>query len=158
MKQRPVCDKCGTVIPHDSNFCPKCGDPVTEEDFLQLAPAKDNLKIEITFGFSTSPSYKEAVDFASRFPSYRSEGEGKKSKHYVSFKLEDIEAAITLWEMIANWKSSKMSLGGEPITKKNLIYGALGVGEKDKNLLCQRSIAPKATAHRLSKIYGDVSV
>ncbi len=132
MKQRPVCDKCGTIIPHNSNFCPACGDPVTEEDFLGIIPENIRPQIEISFGFSHSSLYKDAVNFASRFPTYRSEGEGKEIKHYVSFDLEDIEAAISLWDMISKWKSSKMSLGGEMITKKNLIYGPLGCWRERK--------------------------
>ena len=139
MKKRPVCDKCGTPLPHDSNFCSKCGDPVTEEDFLQLDVFHKKPKIEISFGFSPSAMYKTAVEFASKFPSYYSEGEGKHIKHFVSFDLEDIEAAINLWDMISGWKSAQLTVAGEPATKKDLVYGPLGCWRQR-----QKSILPEA--------------
>ena len=32
-----VCDKCGSKIPTKANFCPECGDPVTNADRVQSA-------------------------------------------------------------------------------------------------------------------------
>lgn len=129
----PICDKCGCQIPFNANFCPACGDPVTDEDFKQISPINSRIQIKIKFGHSRSSSYGYAVDFASKFPSYAESGKGCQKRHSVAFDVNDIDAAIHLWEMVSGWKSSCLMINNKISSKKDLVYGPLGCYRKRQN-------------------------
>lgn len=137
--KKGICDKCGTNLPLGARFCPECADPITEVDFARSGKRKDPRKIEIKFSQSSSPIYEKAVQFASKFPSYICSKQDKTPFHYVSFTLVDVEAAVTLWDMVSNWKSAQMFIGGKKSGKRQLSYGVLGC-YRDR----QKSDNPKA--------------
>ena len=124
--KKGICDKCGTNLPSGARFCPECADPITDADFAQSHKKRDPRKIEIKFSRSSSPTYEKAVQFASKFPSYTYDKQGNIPHHYVSFALVDIEAAATLWDMVSNWKSAQLFIGGQKSGKRQLSYGVLG--------------------------------
>jgi hypothetical protein len=124
--KKGICDKCGAKLPSGARFCPECADPITEVDFTQSLKKKDPRKIEIKFGHSSSPTYEKATQFASKLPSYNFNKQGDIPIHHISFGFVDVEAAATLWEMVSNWKSSQMFIGGQKAGKKQLTQGVLG--------------------------------
>lgn len=123
----PVCDKCEARIPEGANFCPKCADPVTEADYEAEPSSRDGVsEISIEFGHSTSSRYEDAVELASRVPSYERSGEGTDVSHRVTLETSDVALATSLWDLVSNWTSSRMEIDGEGASKRDLTYGALG--------------------------------
>jgi hypothetical protein len=122
-----TCDKCGGLINEESKFCPHCGDPVTEADTPVTAVVSSNVaQVELSFGKSTSASYEQAVKIASNIPSYETSGEGKALLHTVVLPMTEVELIINLWELVGSWKSSRMLINGQPVTKKTLVYKCVG--------------------------------
>lgn len=123
-----VCDKCGEHIPDGANFCPRCADPVTEADVVTGEPIREaGTDIVIQFGRSSSGRFVDAVALAQRLPTYE-ELEGEL--HQVTLGGQDVALAGSLWEMVGNWKTSRMTINGERATKRDLTYGALGCFQK----------------------------
>lgn len=123
-----VCDKCGEHVPDGANFCPRCADPVTEADMVTGELRRQTgTAIVIQFGRSSSGRFADAVALAQRLPTY-DELEG--GFHQVTLNGEDVALARSLWELVGNWKTSRMTLNGERATKKDLTYGALGCFQK----------------------------
>lgn len=123
----PICDKCESRIPEDAKFCPQCADPVTEADYSKQPTTRSTVpQISIEFGHSTSSRFDEAVELAQRLPTHTSDGEGTDVVHQVQLEATDVGLAVSLWEIVGNWKSARMTVDGERITKKDLTYGALG--------------------------------
>lgn len=123
----PVCDKCDAPIPEGANFCPECADPVTEEDY-EAEPSQETgpSEIQIEFGYSTSSRYEDAVELAQKIPTYKAEGEDSDITHKVTLETSDVALASSLWDLISNWQSARMTIDGEGVTKRDLTYGALG--------------------------------
>ena len=118
-----ICDKCSGSIQEGARFCPHCGDPVTEDDKAQVAPAESSeAQIDLSFGKSTSASYEQAVAICKNIPSYSESGEGKALRHSVRLPMSEVELVINIWELIGSWKSAKMLINGQPATKKTLVY------------------------------------
>jgi hypothetical protein len=124
--KKGICDKCGSPLPLGTQFCPQCADPVTDADFADVSGKKVSPKIEIEFNFSSSKSYERAVKYASKFPSYTTSESGKDQSHYVAFQFVDVEAAVTLWDMVSNWKNTQLLIVGQKSGKKQLNSGPLG--------------------------------
>jgi hypothetical protein len=91
---------------------------------LQPAPHLGNTSmkplLEITFGTSSSPQYRRAVDLAQSIPGYQSSGEGRAIVHRLatsaSLAEESTWANLTeLLQMVAAWRSTKVTLGGQPV-------------------------------------------
>ncbi len=134
-----VCDKCGAGIIKGSKFCPQCGDPVTEADRINhLSTELQVAIVEISFGYSSSPNFQKAVDICKNIPSYSVINEGKQAKHKVTLPITEVELIINLYEIVGNWKSSKMLINGHIATKKDLTYFGVGCYRNR-----QRSYNPK---------------
>lgn len=125
--EKLICNKCETRIPQSANFCPSCGDPVTEADIATKAEKDDHVPIiTISFGYSSSVNYETAVEIAKNVPSFTTDGEGKNASHELKLETYDVELAIKIWEIVGGWKSSNMDIDGEQVSKKDLVYGGLG--------------------------------
>ena len=75
-------------------------------------------KLEISFCRSTSPQYAQAVKIASSFPEYKKDGDDKRCIHTVALTLSlDEESTwnklVRLMQVIASWKSTKITLDGK---------------------------------------------
>lgn len=122
-----ICDKCETRIPKGANFCPSCGDPVTEADIVTRPEKDDHVPvITIIFGYSSSSNYDTAVEISKNIPSFTTKGEGKDALHELELEAYDVALAIKVWEIVGGWKSSNMTIDGDQATKKDLVYGGLG--------------------------------
>lgn len=122
-----ICDKCGARINEGSNFCPQCGDLVTEADRVDTPIRQDEVAtVEITFTYSTSANYQKAVDICQNLPTYKTTGEGKEMSHAISLPLTEIELIITIFDLVGNWKSASMLINGQRETKAALTRGCLG--------------------------------
>ncbi len=123
----PICDKCSAGILEGANFCPQCGDSVTEEDFKSV-PALENqiMMAEVTFGYSSSPNYQKALGICQNIPSYQVYGEDKQRQHKITIPVTEIELLINLYDLVGSWKSSQMLINGHSSTKKQLTYYGLG--------------------------------
>lgn len=122
-----VCDKCGAGITEGSKFCPQCGDAVTDADRITAPKKQSNVaRVEILFGYSSSPNYQKAVNICKNIPTYETESEGKQATHKVSLPITEIELIINLFDLVGNWKSSQMLINGHSSTKKQLTYYGVG--------------------------------
>ena len=122
-----ICDKCGASITEGSKYCPQCGDPVTDADRVTpLATESQVANVEISFGYSSSPNYKRAVEICKNISSYSVSGEGKQVKHKITLPITEIELIVNLYEVVGSWKSSKMLINGQVATKKDLTYYGIG--------------------------------
>ena len=122
-----TCDKCSGQIPAEAKFCPHCGDPVTEADraggvILSDRPAE----VEISFSRSSSAQYPRAVEICQKLPTYREQGSGPSLSHRVSLPVTETELIINLWELVGNWKASRLLVDGQPASKSTLVYGGVG--------------------------------
>ena len=122
-----TCDKCSGQIPAEAKFCPHCGDPVTEADraggvILSDRPAE----VEISFSRSSSAQYPRAVEICQKLPTYREQGSGPSLSHRVSLPVTETELIINLWELVGNWKASRLLVDGQPASKSTLVYGGIG--------------------------------
>lgn len=120
------CDKCSARIPSESKFCPQCGDPVTElnqqvSNVDTGAPAQ----VELTFGYSSSPSYKQAVELCSNVPTFETTGEGREARHKLTLPITEVELVSKIYDIIGGWKSTTMLIDGYQSTKKDLSFGAI---------------------------------
>lgn len=128
---RLVCNKCNYEIMEGARFCPNCADPVDEADVVSVpATGRERPVAIVEFGYSSSGQYERAVEYASSFPSYACEGEGKAAKHAVTIGLTDVEVVQNLWEMVGDWKTSAMTIDNKRAGKKDLVYGPLGCYQK----------------------------
>lgn len=126
-----ACDKCGAAITEGSKFCPQCGDPVTEKDKMMKPSTKNQIAmVKISFGKSSSPNYQQAIDICKNIPTYSVEGEGKQISHSIELPITEVELLINLYELVGNWKSSKMLINGQRKTKKSLTYYGVGCYRK----------------------------
>jgi hypothetical protein len=75
----------------------------------------------IKFGKSSSKNYDQAVDLASRHPSYEKEKEGKSVTHTVVFSDDEIESFFELFELVGRWKSTSIYIDGELVTQTNFL-------------------------------------
>lgn len=122
-----VCDKCEGKIPDEAKFCPHCGDPVTSADKAETAVASSSEAIvEISFGYSASARFEQAVSICKNIPTHETSGEGKNEQHRVKLPISEIELLINLWEQVGSWKSARMLINGQPATKSNLVYKGAG--------------------------------
>jgi len=76
--------------------------------------------IEISFGRSSSPNFEKAVKIASSLPGYNLEGEGKGSRHKITFKIDshllgNWDKIGKLIDIVKSWKSFVLSLDGMSI-------------------------------------------
>ena len=121
------CDKCNASISQGSKFCPQCGDPVTDADIITSPEQNDSVaSVNITFGRSTSASFEQAVDICKNIPTYSVSGEGKTEKHEIVLPITEAELIANLYDLIGNWKSSRMLINGRPSSKKDLSYFGVG--------------------------------
>ena len=123
-----VCDKCNARINEGSKFCPQCGDPVTEDDRVHqpVTEGQQIASVEISFGQSSSQHFTTAVEICKNIPSYTVVGEGKLSVHKITLPITEVDLLINLFELVGNWKSSKMLINGRAATKKNLTFYGVG--------------------------------
>lgn len=121
-----ICDKCDGKITKGSKFCPHCGDPVDKKDkpLSEISIGENYAFFE--FGYSTSQSYEKAVAICSNVPTYTVFGEGKNITHQVTIPTTEIDLLINIYDLIGNWKSSKMLINGRVRTKRDLTYYGLG--------------------------------
>lgn len=128
-----ICDKCSAKIPVSAKFCPNCGDPVTDADRVSSVRRHNHVpQIRITFGYSTSRSYDTAVEICSRVPSFTTDGEDRDAEHRLTLDATDVELAVRIWDLVGGWKSASMTIDGEQISKKDLVYNGLGCFQKQQ--------------------------
>ncbi len=122
-----ICDKCEASISEGSQFCPQCGDPVTDADLVILPTRESQVaNVEISFGQSSSSNFNKAVEICQNIPSYSVIGEGKQIEYKIILPITEVDLIINLYELIGSWKSSKMLINGSTATKKDLIYHGVG--------------------------------
>ena len=122
-----TCDKCSATIAQGANFCPQCGDPVTDADKPAVIARDTHIaSAEISFGYSSSANYERALQILGNIPESKTEGEGKKIKHSVILPVTETELLMNLYDLVGNWKSSRMLINGKISSKKDLTYYGLG--------------------------------
>lgn len=122
-----VCDKCGVGITAGARFCAQCGDPVTDADRSEtIAPEASVARVEISFGYSSSPNYARAVSMCENIPSYEVSGEGRGLRHVVTLPITEVEFLASLYDLVGGWRSSRMLIDGRVETKQALTYGGVG--------------------------------
>ena len=122
-----VCDKCGAGINQGAKFCPQCGDPVTQEDQVNILVAESQVaNVEITFGQSSSPNFSRAVEICKNIPSFSIIGEGKHAQYKIILPITEVELIVNIFELVGSWKSSQMLINGHFATKKDLTYYGVG--------------------------------
>lgn len=122
-----ICDKCNASINEGSNFCPQCGNPITEENRVNVPATESQIaNVEISFGESSSANFNKAVEICKKIPSYSVSGEGKQSQHKITLPIIEVDLVINLFELVGSWKSSKMLINGRTATKKDLTYYGVG--------------------------------
>lgn len=122
-----ICDKCKGRIPPGAQFCPQCGDSVTEADRPETRIAESTVaSVEIAFGKSSSAQYPRAVEICRKVPSYTEVIEGPALSHRIVLPITEVELLINVWELVGNWKSSRMLIDGQPASKSDLVYGGVG--------------------------------
>lgn len=136
-----ICDKCNNKIDEVFKFCPHCGDPVDFNDKKTTEINQGSSYTLLTFGYSSSPSYEKAVEICKKIPTYKIQGDGKNIVHEVTIPTTEILLIVNLWEIISNWKTSKMLINGKICTKKDLAYNGIGcyrncLNAVDKDKFC----------------------
>lgn len=122
-----ICDKCGGKVNEGFQFCPHCGDPITETDLPSKEVSRSNVaQVDISFGYSTSRGYERAVSIAKNIPTYKEEGADKDIIHTVSLPITEVELLINLYDIVGSWKSSRMLINGQLQTKSALVYYGVG--------------------------------
>lgn len=122
-----VCDKCGATIVSGAKFCPQCGDPVTSNGKRSDAFSQSGVaSVEIAFGYSSSANYERAVGIAAKLPTYQTEGEGKSAIHKITLPITELELLLNLYDLVGNWKSSRMLINGQPSSKSSLVHKGAG--------------------------------
>lgn len=104
----PACSSCGKYVWHSSRIiglCPHC------------VIALPEFSLEISFGHSKSEKYRTSLKRARAIPTYVKEGE----RHAIRFgslgEYSDCRHAVgKLMSIIWNWKSTSISLNGQPLT------------------------------------------
>ena len=100
----------------------------TDATSKPLSLDRDQMRVKVTFGKSSSPKYKGAVLFARELPGYKCHGEAKDQVHVVDVQLSF--ADVQLWEevlelasIVGTWKKSEVIVEGAPAdTFWNLKY------------------------------------
>lgn len=121
-----ICDKCGAKVPDGAKFCAQCGDIVNDKDIVETLPENKIPEVKITFGYSSSLNYEKAVNIAKNILSYEEVGQEKEKIHSIKLPTTEVDLLTNMYDLIGSWKSSKMTIDGKTITKKNLVYGAMG--------------------------------
>lgn len=121
-----ICDKCGGIIIDGSKFCPHCGDVVDCDDKEAKAINAGEEYARLEFGYSSSQNYDKAVAICKNISTYSESGSGKNIRHSVTIPTTEIDLLINLYDLIGNWKNSKMLINGRACTKKDLTYYGLG--------------------------------
>jgi len=118
-----ICPHCGDLTGHKTRPCPTCSSSPKHQAGLRRQPL--DWAIEITFGYSTSKYYGDALELARRANRYDQEGTGDEVVHTVRYGPSGIEEAKKLWDVVHRWVSSSMTIDGEEASKKDLTYGGL---------------------------------
>ncbi len=141
-----ICDKCSANIINGAKFCHQCGNVIGRKNKKTIS-AKPRLpaKVEIIFGYSSSLNYDAAVKLCQKIPTYKTKGNDKKARHYVKLFITDVELIISIYDLVGNWKSSKMLINGEPSTRKHLTMGAMSC-----YMARQRAHNPQASCYGTS--------
>lgn len=121
-----LCDKCGAKIPDNAKFCAQCGDVVDEQDKQITSLETGTKEVKVVFGYSSSVNYEKAINIVKNIPSYQEIGDGKEKTHIIKVPTTEVELLLNIYDLVGSWKSSKMTVDGKTITKKNLVYGAMG--------------------------------
>lgn len=66
----------------------------------------------LEFGFSTSPSYRRAVDIAKRIPGYSEAGAGRMRTHSVPVSEQRLDEVGELVELVRGWRSARLCVDG----------------------------------------------
>ena len=72
--------------------------------------------IEITFGSSASPNYQHAL----LTPGITTIGSGKGARHAAAFDFADLPKALSLWDMVGNWKTASFSADGQELDRAGI--------------------------------------
>ena len=72
-------------------------------------------QIEIRFGQTTSPNMRHAVKLAHGADVYRTEGEGRATRHISIFRPRHNVPAAKLLKLAAKWQGTEVWLGDRPI-------------------------------------------
>ncbi|QTL99878.1 zinc-ribbon domain-containing protein [Iocasia frigidifontis] len=115
------CPECGNEVNENDKFCSKCGKPIIAKDKLNEKTTNDeNKSITIKFRYSSSRNYKRAIDIASNFDSYSTEGKDKDIEHSVTIPLTEINYIFNLMDLISNWKTAEFYLDGKAVSKSDI--------------------------------------
>ena len=75
----------------------------------------DQIVVELTFGYSASHYYKEAILLAQELPHYKKSGRERQEKHIVKISLPIDD--LILWDRVGklvslagHWKKSKVNI------------------------------------------------
>lgn len=102
--------------------------------------------LEVTFGPTTSPALPGAIRAAEALPGYRTEGEGRHTRHMIATPLPFFDRALwrQLWALlmiVGRWTTTRVQIGGRPC-------GALwrDMGVLDQVLTCfhRRPAGPRS--------------
>lgn len=122
-----ICDKCNASANEGSNFCPQCGNSITENNRVVIPATQSQVaNVDISFGESSSANFNKAVEICKRIPSYSVSGEGKQSQHKITLPITEVDLVINIFDLVGSWKSSKMLINGHTATKKDLTYYGVG--------------------------------
>jgi hypothetical protein len=71
----------------------------------------------LMFGYSSSPSYAEAVQLASVLSGYTGEGAGRAARHSVPISLRSLAVEERLLDLVRSWRNAALLVDGETLDR-----------------------------------------
>ena len=111
-----VCRACEHEWQQGWRVCPFCG-TVPDLDCTSTDASVSPIAIVgISFGESAASWYAPAVALCRKAPGYRFED----GRHKIELPISNIEALVSIWDMVKGISTARLTINGQPASKKNL--------------------------------------
>jgi len=99
----------------------------------------DDLRGHVVLEFGRilqSPSYSRVIELAQHMSKYQRIGEGRNERHFVALTESESEQWIGLYEVVQNWKSSRVHYGNLSASPRHLlsIFQCYLAGSKSEDI------------------------
>lgn len=130
-----TCPSCKAEISGDSNFCPKCGEPIGTSEPEQAAASFQipDTGYAIEFCESTAANFPAALEYARSAPSFASTSRGKRNWHLACWPEPEFEKVTRLAELLFGMRNRKAYHGGKEVGWDELFGFASCAGERSES-------------------------